>query len=118
MDDISWGTKQEGAIETDLGAVVQDRNFQVDLEMASSSAEESYAKALESIKRMQPIQQREKVLTIAEQQQAAKDYYASVRTNVSVQIRVCNHHTKAFVSRTGSHRMGTLQCKLLPLIRQ
>ncbi|KZT21396.1 glycosyltransferase family 2 protein [Neolentinus lepideus HHB14362 ss-1] len=86
LDDISWGTKQDTTVETDLGAVVQDSHQQVDVEVLAEPADVNalYAEASENLKHRKPIGKPKngQELSLAEQEQAAKDYYASVRTNV------------------------------------
>ncbi|PFH49780.1 glycosyltransferase family 2 protein [Amanita thiersii Skay4041] len=90
LDDISWGTKQDSIPDTDLGAVVQNSESQVDVEMLSSPADVNslYEESIENLrirnmgekgnfKKKHP-----KVLSDAEREMAAKDYYANVRTNV------------------------------------
>jgi len=90
LDDISWGTKQDSIPDTDLGAVVQNSESQVDVEMLSSPADVNsiYEEALENL-RLRNMGEKgkgknkpEKILTDAEKEMAAKDYYANVRTNV------------------------------------
>ncbi|KAG6850872.1 hypothetical protein H0H93_007490 [Arthromyces matolae] len=87
LDDISWGTKQDNVPDTDLGAVMQDSHSQVDLEMLTEPADVNgiYEEALENLKTRKPAVTKKpggSSLTVAEREQAAKDYYASVRTNV------------------------------------
>ncbi|KAJ7188329.1 glycosyltransferase family 2 protein [Mycena filopes] len=56
LDDISWGTKQDSIVETDLGAVVQDIHAQVDVEMATDKADMNniYEEALSNLKNRKP----------------------------------------------------------------
>ncbi|KAK2467893.1 hypothetical protein APHAL10511_000188 [Amanita phalloides] len=90
LDDISWGTKQDTVPDTDLGAVVQNSESQVDVEMLSSPADVNsiYEEALENLRALnmgekgKEKKNTERVLTDAERELAAKDYYANVRTNV------------------------------------
>ncbi|KXN90875.1 Chitin synthase 3 [Leucoagaricus sp. SymC.cos] len=87
LDDISWGTKQDTTPDTDLGTVTQDINSQVDVELFSDSADmnELYEEALTNLRDRKPVQgtnKKNRVRSDAEKEQAAKDYYASVRTNV------------------------------------
>ncbi|KAG6920226.1 hypothetical protein DXG01_004995 [Tephrocybe rancida] len=87
LDDISWGTKQDSTPDTDLGAVMQDSHSQVDLEMLTEAADvnEIYEEALTNLKTHKPATTKKPgggAPTIAEREQAAKDYYANVRTNV------------------------------------
>lgn len=77
---ISWGTKQDDIIETDLGAVIQDSHSQVDVQVLAD-ANQMYEDSIVNLKTRKPVEKR--VRTHAEKEQAAKDYYASVRTNVS-----------------------------------
>lgn len=84
---ISWGTKQDTTPDTDLGAVTQDINSQVDVEIFSDTADVNslYEEALANLRDRKPAQdvnKKSKARTGAEKEQAAKDYYASVRTNV------------------------------------
>ncbi|KAG6902764.1 hypothetical protein C0995_011912 [Termitomyces sp. Mi166 len=84
---ISWGTKQDNGPDTDLGAVMQDSHSQVDLEMLTEAADVNgiYEEALENLKTRKPAVTKKpggNTPTIAEREQAAKDYYADVRTNV------------------------------------
>ncbi|KAF8629158.1 hypothetical protein AX17_005743 [Amanita inopinata Kibby_2008] len=89
LDDISWGTKQDSIPDSDLGAVIQNSESQVDVEMLSSPADVNsiYEESLENLRirnmvKVKEKKKREKVLTEAERELAAKDYYANVRTNV------------------------------------
>ncbi|TFK53655.1 glycosyltransferase family 2 protein [Heliocybe sulcata] len=86
LDDISWGTKQDTTVEADLGVVVQDSHQQVDVEVLAEPADVNalYAEASENLKHRKPVGNPKdgQKLSPAEQEQAAKDYYASVRTNV------------------------------------
>jgi chitin synthase len=83
---ISWGTKQDTAVETDLGAVIQDSHAEVDVEMLTEPADVNgiYEEALFNLKnRKPPLVKGNGILSIAEKEQNAKDYYANVRTNVN-----------------------------------
>ncbi|KAF5316916.1 hypothetical protein D9611_003857 [Ephemerocybe angulata] len=87
LDDISWGTKQDTTPETDLGAVIQDSHSQVDVEMLTEPADINsiYEDSLANLRDRVPINDGKKPKTqpsIAEKEQAAKEYYATVRTNV------------------------------------
>ncbi|KZT66387.1 glycosyltransferase family 2 protein [Daedalea quercina L-15889] len=83
LDDISWGTKQDTEVESDLGAVIQNSNSQVDIEVVDAAAvDDIYKEALENIKYKRPSTKPSAGSSLAEQEQAAKDYYANVRTNV------------------------------------
>ncbi|KAH9935681.1 chitin synthase-domain-containing protein [Fomitopsis serialis] len=83
LDDISWGTKQDAEVESDLGAVIQNSNSQVDIEVVDAAAvDDIYKEALENIKYKRPSTKPNAGSSLAEQEQTAKDYYANVRTNV------------------------------------
>ncbi|KIY44391.1 glycosyltransferase family 2 protein [Fistulina hepatica ATCC 64428] len=83
LDDISWGTKQDSVVETDLGAVRQNQNAQVDVEVFTDAADinQYYHDALANLRDRKPVTKPARN-DDAERQQAAKDYYANVRTNV------------------------------------
>ncbi|KAK7692306.1 hypothetical protein QCA50_003931 [Cerrena zonata] len=85
LDDISWGTKQENEVEIDLGAVVQNSDSQVDVEVLADIADvnEIYEESLLNLKDRKPIAKpNTNKQSEAEREMAAKNYYASVRTNV------------------------------------
>ncbi|KAI9060296.1 glycosyltransferase family 2 protein [Trametes sanguinea] len=84
LDDISWGTKQDNEINTDLGAVIQNSNSQVDLEVPTDAADVNsiYEEALDNLKNRKPLPKASGAPSTAEKEQLAKDYYANVRTNV------------------------------------
>ncbi|KAJ7084332.1 chitin synthase [Mycena belliarum] len=84
LDDISWGTKQDSVVEADLGAVVQDIHEQVDVEMLTDKADTTkiYEEALSNLKNRKPAFPQNTVMSNSEKDQAAKDYYANVRTNL------------------------------------
>ncbi|KAJ7462232.1 glycosyltransferase family 2 protein [Mycena galericulata] len=84
LDDISWGTKQDSIVEADLGAVVQDIHAQVDVEMFTDKADTNniYEEALSNLKNRKPAFSQNTGMSNSEKDQAAKDYYANVRTNV------------------------------------
>ncbi|KAI0769728.1 chitin synthase-domain-containing protein [Trametes elegans] len=84
LDDISWGTKQDHEVNTDLGAVIQNSNSQVDLEVPTDAADVNslYEEALDNLKNRKPLAKASTGPSTAEKEQLAKDYYANVRTNV------------------------------------
>ncbi|KAH9062450.1 chitin synthase-domain-containing protein [Lactarius vividus] len=85
LDDISWGTKGEDAVEMDLGAVIQDSQSRVDVEMITEEADANalYDEATNNLKYRAPVIRPDAGrVQSAEKEQAAKEYYASVRTNV------------------------------------
>ena len=84
---ISWGTKQDDIPDTDLGAVVQDSQSHVDVEMPTEAADidSIYEESLANLRDRIPVyHEKEKKVTqsIAEKEQAAKVYYTNVKTNV------------------------------------
>ncbi|KAG9127518.1 hypothetical protein FRC07_012805 [Ceratobasidium sp. 392] len=82
---ISWGTKETGNEHLDLGAVQATRDnkvVEVELDEAPADRNSSYMDALHRLKIRKPLPTRKGGATAAEKEQAAKDYYASVRTNV------------------------------------
>ncbi|KIJ49461.1 glycosyltransferase family 2 protein [Sphaerobolus stellatus SS14] len=82
LDDISWGTKEEGPAATDLGSVVQDKESRVDLEVIAEPADVNgvYMEVLHNLRERKPVIKPSGGKHVAEQK--AKDYYASIRTNV------------------------------------
>ncbi|KAH9942456.1 chitin synthase-domain-containing protein [Epithele typhae] len=83
LDDISWGTKQDTEVSHDLGAVIQNSNSQVDLEVPTDATDVNllYEEALDNVRNRKPIPKAQG-LNSAEKEQLARDYYANVRTNV------------------------------------
>ncbi|KAH7339466.1 chitin synthase-domain-containing protein [Rhizoctonia solani] len=84
LDDISWGTKESGLQQLDLGAVQATKdNKVVEVEVTEAPADRNsaYMDALHRLKIRKPLPTN-RGSTDAEKEQAAKDYYASVRTNV------------------------------------
>ncbi|CAL1706544.1 unnamed protein product [Somion occarium] len=84
LDDISWGTKQDSEVEIDLGAVVQNSNSQVDVEVLADIADVNgmYEESLLNLKDRKPVIRSSNHQSAAEKEQAARNYYAGVRTNV------------------------------------
>ncbi|KAJ6499356.1 chitin synthase [Mycena sanguinolenta] len=84
LDDISWGTKQDSVVEADLGAVVQNIHAQIDVEMLTEKSDMNnvYEEALYNLKTRKPAFSQITPMSNSEKDQAAKDYYANVRTNV------------------------------------
>jgi len=94
LDDISWGTKGEDAVaEMDLGAVIQDSQSRVDVEMITEEADINalYDEATSNLKYRTPVIRPDANRVFnAEKEQAAREYYASVRTNVLLAWVVSN----------------------------
>ncbi|KAG8694636.1 Chitin synthase, class 3 [Ceratobasidium sp. 394] len=85
LDDISWGTKESGNEDLDLGTVQATKGnavVEVELDETPADRNSSYMDALHRLKIRKPLAARKGGSTDAEKEQAAKDYYASVRTNV------------------------------------
>ncbi|KAL5485273.1 hypothetical protein ACEPAI_7915 [Sanghuangporus weigelae] len=84
LDDISWGTKVDNVVDTDLGAVVQNSQSQVDLEILTEPADinQMYDETLRNLRTRKPVEKPNTVTTESEKEQQVKDYYANVRTNV------------------------------------
>ena len=76
----------DNVVDTDLGAVVQNSQSQVDIEVITASVDAAYTTALENIKNNTPVRRPLKEKTEAEKQAIAKDYYANVRTNVILDV--------------------------------
>ncbi|EIM82816.1 uncharacterized protein STEHIDRAFT_63761 [Stereum hirsutum FP-91666 SS1] len=86
LDDISWGTKEDNVPDTDLGAVIQDAQSKVDVEFFAEAADANalYEESIQNLKNRTPVNKgnNKAGMTTAEKEQAAKEYYAGVRTNV------------------------------------
>ncbi|KAG8749705.1 hypothetical protein FRC12_013269 [Ceratobasidium sp. 428] len=105
LDDISWGTKETGNEHLDLGAVqATPDNKVVEVEVNETSADRnsSYMDALHRLKIRKPLPTRKGGSTAAEKEQAAKDYYASVRTNVLLAWVLSNGMLAAAILSGGS----------------
>lgn len=98
---ISWGTKQDSIVESDLGAVIQDSNSLVDVEVPAEPADANdiYEEALDNLKNRKPPAPKKQSASVtnAEKEQAAKDYYANVRTNVSQLPPIVLHSLNSFI---------------------
>ncbi|KAF8313453.1 hypothetical protein DL93DRAFT_2081168 [Clavulina sp. PMI_390] len=87
LDDISWGTKQQHIESHDLGnvsaAMRATRTNIVEVELPADtkqpSAETQYTEALGNLRGRKPVQE---IASDLYAEQAAKDYYANIRTNV------------------------------------
>ena len=89
---ISWGTKEDMTPDTDLGAVVQDVSKTVEVDMPESEADANavYEDAIHNLKHRTPVIRGDGQMSKAEREQAAKEYYAGVRTNVLLAWVVSN----------------------------
>jgi chitin synthase len=72
-------------VETDLGAVIQNSESQVDVEVLAEATDvnDLYEESLLNLKHRKAIPPKSGPPGNAEREQIAKDYYANVRTNVS-----------------------------------
>ncbi|KEP53418.1 chitin synthase [Rhizoctonia solani 123E] len=85
LDDISWGTKETGHQQLDLGTVQATKDnkiVEVELTEAPADRNSAYMDSLHRLKVRKPPTTPKVGSSEAEKEQAAKDYYASVRTNV------------------------------------
>ena len=75
----------DNVIDTDLGAVVQNSQSQVDVEILTEPADinQMYDETLANLRTRKPVEKPSNVNTESEKEQQVKDYYANVRTNVS-----------------------------------
>jgi hypothetical protein len=77
--------KGEDAVEMYLGAVIQDAESQVDVEIITEEADANalYDEATHNLKYQTPMIRPDanRFLSV-EKEQAVKEYYASIRTNV------------------------------------
>ncbi|KAJ7647384.1 glycosyltransferase family 2 protein [Roridomyces roridus] len=109
LDDISWGTKQDSIVESDLGAVVQDIHAQVDVEMFTDKADTNniYEEALSNLKNRKPAFTANTPMSNSERDQVAKDYYANVRTNVLLSWVLSNGLLLVGILGGGANPSGT-----------
>ena len=98
----------------DLGAVIQDSHSRVDVEMITEEADANalYDEATSNLKYRAPVIRPDsgRVQT-AEKEQAAKEYYASVRTNARFTpslppTHACTQLTRLLFFPAGVTRMG------------
>ena len=85
--DVTWGTKGDNAIHTDLGAAVQGKGNTVELEMPSEQLDidSGYDEALRNLRDRVEVDQPAVV-----ESQAQEDYYRAVRTYMVVIWMMCN----------------------------
>ncbi|EJU04297.1 glycosyltransferase family 2 protein [Dacryopinax primogenitus] len=84
LHDFSWGTKAITTVDTDLGVVrgiVKGDTVEVEVEYDKDDVDNVYMEALHRLKVREPIP-RAKPKAFNEDEEAIKDYYANVRTNV------------------------------------
>ncbi|KAG8735989.1 hypothetical protein FRC10_009939 [Ceratobasidium sp. 414] len=108
LDDISWGTKESGNPHLDLGTVQATKDnkvVEVELDEAPADRNSSYMDALHRLKIRKPLAARKGGSTAAEKEQAAKDYYASVRTNgmLAAAILSGGNPSSTFTQGMGDH---------------
>ncbi|KAL0068737.1 hypothetical protein AAF712_004066 [Marasmius tenuissimus] len=113
LDDISWGTKQDSVVEHDLGAVVQKEGSRVvnaEFPETMPDADTVYQQAISNLRKRNTPPPAPKLQvkgnqamaldkkrsakashrSNAEREEAAKDYYANVRTNVLLAWMISN----------------------------
>ena len=85
--DVTWGTKGDNTISTDLGAAVQSKGNTVELEMPSEQLDidSGYDEALRNLRDRIEVPKP----SISESQ-AQEDYYRGVRTYLVVIWMICN----------------------------
>lgn len=108
LDDISWGTKQDAEVEPE-GTVVRPTASQVDLDFyTEASTNELYEEAIANLKNRTPVvKPKSTSLSEHEKAQAAKEYYASIRTNVLLTWVLTNGILLALILGSGSNTTTT-----------
>ncbi|KAG8979485.1 hypothetical protein FRC05_008474 [Tulasnella sp. 425] len=99
LDDISWGTKDDGKVD-DLGTVKEADPGMVELEIVAEPGDvnTAYLEALNNIKTRRPfLGDIKRAQSQGEKEQATKDYYASVRTNVLLSWILTNGLLMVFI---------------------
>ncbi|KAB8349785.1 hypothetical protein FH972_023799 [Carpinus fangiana] len=102
--DISWGTKGDNAIHTDLGAAVGGKGSTVELEMPSEQLDidSGYDEALRNLRDRLEVPS-----APVSESQVQEDYYRAVRTYVVVVWMTCN----AILAMSVSEAYGTTGIK-------
>jgi hypothetical protein len=112
---ISWGTKQQtDQPPLDLGTVTQNSALQVDVEVLAdiTDADEIYEESLANVRDRKPLHEEVRPGTLFDRDQAAKDYYAGVRTNVSLSTLRTEQRAKRSATRvTDLVVLGAIECK-------
>lgn len=107
------GTKQQGAVDNDLGVVSAQRLrkdvVEVELPTEAQDVDSQYLEALENLRTRKPID-RPPIDLQAEQIQVAKDYYANIRTNVRPTCSSPPLFALTSVFVPGITRLGDLEC--------
>ena len=100
--DVTWGTKGDNAISTDLGAAVQGKGNTVELEMPSEQLDidSGYDEALRNLRDRVDVPK-----APVSESQAQEDYYRAVRTYMVIVWLMCNAILAMAVSEayTGTH---------------
>ncbi|KIO22851.1 glycosyltransferase family 2 protein [Tulasnella calospora MUT 4182] len=100
LDDISWGTKDDGKVD-DLGTIKEADPGMVELEIVAEPGDvnTAYLEALNNIKTRRPLPGADsnRAKSQAEKEQATKDYYANVRTNVLLSWILTNGLLMVFI---------------------
>ena len=95
----------------DLGVVIQDSQSRVDVEMITEEADANalYDEATNNLKYRTPVMRADDGRVLAmEREQAAKEYYASVRTNVRARRCPCTLRLLTRRLCLGAARMGRI----------
>ena len=98
---------------TDLGAVIQNSQSQVDVEILTepSDVNQMYDETLSSLRNRMPQQAKAPPLpSETEKEQQAKDYYANVRTNVGLPHQIQSVLLFTMFLNSGTPYMGSLEC--------
>lgn len=93
----------------DLGVVIQDSQSRVDVEMITEEADANalYDEATNNLKYRTPvIRAEDNRVSPMEKEQAAKDYYANVRTNVNSCLARLARSLISYEFPLGAARMG------------
>lgn len=110
--DVTWGTKGDNAIHTDLGAAVQGKGNTVELEMPSEQLDidSGYDEALRNLRDRVEIEQ-----APVPESQAQEDYYRAVRTYMVATWMMCNAILAMAVSEAyaGTHVKSNYYLKFI-----
>ena len=90
-------------MEEDLGAVVQNSQSQVDVEILAEPADvnQMYDEVLANLRTRKAVPKATGPPSAAEKEQAAKDYYANVRSNVLLTWVLSNVRTPILYEHDG-----------------
>ena len=110
--DVTWGTKGDNAIHTDLGAAIQGKGNTVELEMPSEQLDidSGYDEALRNLRDRLEVEK-----PGPSEMQAQEDYYRAVRTYMLVIWMVSNAVLAMIVSEAyaGTHVKSNFYLKFI-----